>query len=160
MQLSAASPGGLWQAPNDQCPSPGSPIGPASPAGPWTMVAHNSLYNSSATSTPQKPLFSRVPSAIRASAAVGATAVDVQASAAAHSSEPGVETAGSSSPGTALTQWGSQSVVADEAQLHDSVLRSVLGITLLQLQEGADEVSCKQGRLEWGTSAHSMACCM
>lgn len=120
------------------------------------MVAHNSLYNSSATSTPQKPLISRVPSSIRASAAVGPAAVDAQAADAAHSTEPGPETAGSSSPGAALTQWGSQSVVADEAQLHDSVLRSVLGTTLVQLQEGADEVSCKQGRLQRHISAHSM----
>jgi hypothetical protein len=89
-----------------------------------------------------------VPSSIRVSAAVGTAAVDAQAAdAAAHGTEPGLEqaltTAGSSSPGTALTQWGSQSAVADEAQLHDSVLRSVLGITLAQLQEGADKVSCE-----------------
>lgn len=129
LRLSAGSPG-LWQ-------TPGSPVRDVSPVGPWTSITHNSLYNATPASTPPRP-------------SGGAQA--------AGSSGPGA--AAGCSPGdgghtTPLSQWGSLSAVADPwpaeqqqqqqreeeaAQLHDAVLRSVLGVGLQQLRDGGEEV--------------------
>lgn len=147
----------MWQAPGAQQrqPSPGSPSQAGSPAGAWTSITHNSLYNASPVSSPPRPS----PAPASSAAADGGSQAGSSGSEAhgpAAPSSPAVD--------APLTQWGSLSVVADPwqqqqqqqeggdvdedeecmdemtVQLQDAALRSVLGIGLDQLRAGGEQV--------------------
>lgn len=146
-----------WQTPGQPCLDACSFEGANSPAGPWTSITHNSLYNASPASTPQRPT---VPQGVSCSSAAAVSGAHTRGGCGdTTSSAPndgGFHPAGTCSlQGAALADWGSLSVagpgqrVVDQeheddaghtAQLHESVLRSVLGVGLDQLQAGDPEV--------------------
>jgi hypothetical protein len=158
VRLSAALCEGAdsWRTPQQPCLDACSFEVANSPAGPWTSITHNSLYNASPASTPQKPT---VPQGVSCSSAVAVSGVSKYGNTACSAPTDGaINPAGACTPqGAALADWGSLSVVAGPgqsvlhqqhpqddagytAQLHESVLRNVLGVGLDQLQSGDPQV--------------------
>lgn len=138
-----ASPGTAWQTPQPQQrpgPTPGSPgRDDGSPPGLWTSITHNTLFNASPASTPQK-----VPQGAGCAneAADAAQAGDCVAGAGAAVSPA------AASPQAALSAVtdADAAAAAFTVQLQDAVLQSVMGVHLEDLRSGSaqavDAVAC------------------
>jgi len=144
----------LQHTPRVLCNSPCSAA--TSPPGPWTSITHNSLYNASPGSTPQKQAGSSPPRVEHAQQSCTADGAGVPTAGGAPE-WPAVSPA--ASPQHALAVQSSvvpavaEQGLADAQQqglanvwqqpwleVQDQVLRNVLGVGLQKVQEGAAEV--------------------